>query len=235
MVPGLAIQYLLHETLALEKAEGHQYTGYSTFEINSTRMGHGMEDFIRRHQDVWGDNPSVLMDRYDYQSELTKKLDGLDATQLTEQTLLEIVLWKLDRYPQLDTSLLEEIKAVGHLKAKQHREAKDVLGKLLLSSGIRLPMASTILRFVNPDVFQIIDERAFRMLRPNLKNYPDKPVVKTRLSAYVEKSSEIYFDYLDAIHEVVSEKLPFRLADRILYQLDIERDNKIRQKRSATK
>jgi len=194
-----------------------------------------MEDFIKQHQDVWGDDPSVLLDQYDYQPELTKKLDGLDATQLTEQTLLEIVLWKLDRYPQLDTSLLKELKAVGHLKAKQHREAKDVLGKLLVSSGIRLPMASTILRFVNPDVFQIIDERAFRMLRPTHKSYPDKPVVKTRLSAYVEKSSAIYFDYLDAMHEVVSERLPFRLADRILYQLDIERDNKIRQKKSPVK
>jgi hypothetical protein len=84
-------------------------------------------------------------------------------------------------------------------------------------------------------VFQIIDERAFRMLCPNLKSYPDKPGVKARLSAYVEKSSAIYFDYLDAMHEVASEKLPFRLADRILYQLDIERDNKIRQKKSAAK
>ncbi|NMY91842.1 hypothetical protein SAMN05216279_115100 [Pseudomonas oryzihabitans] len=188
-----------------------------------------MEDFIKRHEDAWGDNPLGLLEDYEYQPELTKKLDELDSTQLNEQTLLEIVLWKLNRYPQLDTSLLEELKAVGRLKAKQHRDAKDLLGRLLLSAGVRLPMASTILRFVNPDVFQIIDERAFRMLRPGCENYPDKPVVKKRLTAYVEMSSAIYFDYLDAIHEVASDRLPFRQADRILYQLDIKRGNKIGQ------
>ncbi|WP_115947096.1 hypothetical protein [Ectopseudomonas oleovorans] len=189
-----------------------------------------MEDFIKRHEDAWGDNPRDLLKEYKYQPELTKKLDGLDLTQLNEQTLLEIVLWKLNRYPQLDSSLLDELKALGPLKAKHHREAKNVLGKLLLSPGVRLPMASTILRFVNPDVFQIIDDRAFRMLRPGRKNYPDKPVGETSLAAYVEISSTIYFDYLDAMHEVASDRLPFRDADRILYQLDIKRGNKIGHK-----
>lgn len=51
----------------------------------------------------------------------------------------------------------------------------------------------------------------------------------------VDDMSAIYFDYLDAMHEVASEKLLFRLADRILYRLDIERDNKIRQKKSPVK
>ncbi len=178
-----------------------------------------MEDFIKRHEDVWGENPLGLLPKYKYQPELTKKLDGLDLTQLNEQTLLEIVLWKLNRYPQLDSSLLVELKALGRLKAKQHREAKDVLGKLLLSPGVRLPMASTILRFVNPDVFQIIDVRAFRML-PGPEKYPDKPRKNERLSRYVEVSSRVYFRYLDDIHGIVSEKLPFRMADRILYLLD---------------
>lgn len=136
-----------------------------------------MEDIIKRHEDAWGDNPRDLLKESKYQLELTKKLDGLDLTQLNEQMLLEIVLWKLNRYPQLDSSLLDELKALGPLKAKHYKEAKNVLGKLLLSPGVRLPMASTILRFVNPDVFQIIDDRAFRMLSPGRKNYPDKPVV----------------------------------------------------------
>jgi len=40
----------------------------------------------------------------------------------------------------------------------------------------------------------------------------------------------MYFDYLDELRKVASEKLPFELADRILYQLDIELGNKIGQK-----
>lgn len=42
--------------------------------------------------------------------------------------------------------------------------AEEILRKLLMTPGIRLPMASTILRFKNPNVYQIIDQRAYRFL-----------------------------------------------------------------------
>lgn len=186
-----------------------------------------MDDIIDRFRHVWKDDPTRLLDNYKYQPQLTKKLDQLDAAELTEQTLLEIVLWKVNRYPQLDPSLIEELKALGKLESKQHQEAEDVLRKLLSSPGIRLPMASTILRFLNPNVFQIIDDRVFRVLLPGHRRYPDKPVNGGKLDNYIKTSIDTYFHYLDAMHEVASEKLPFHLADRILYQLDIELGNKI--------
>ncbi|OII59456.1 hypothetical protein BIW19_00170 [Pseudomonas putida] len=102
-----------------------------------------------------------------------------------------------------------------------------MLRKLLSSPGIRLPMASTILRFLNPNVFQIIDDRVFRVLLPGHRRYPNKPVNGGKLDNYIKTSIDTYFNYLDAMHEVASEKLPFHLADRILYQLDIELGNKI--------
>ena len=57
--------------------------------------------------------------------------------------------------------------------------------------------------------------------------YPSKPANGASLDRYLTNSVDIYFKYLDAMHEIVSERLPFNLADRILYQLDIALGNKI--------
>lgn len=184
-------------------------------------------DILKRFQHVWGENPAGLLDKYKYQPELTKKLDDLDATKLTEQNLLEIVLWKVNRYPQLAPDLMDELQKLGELQPGQHRQADALLRKLLSSQGIRLPMASTILRFLNPQIFQIIDDRVFRVLMPGQRRYPDKPASGGSLLSYLKNSVETYFSYLDAMHEIASDKLPFHLADRILYQLDIELGNRI--------
>ncbi|MCB1676005.1 MAG: hypothetical protein KDI01_06925 [Halioglobus sp.] len=86
-------------------------------------------------------------------------------------------------------------------------------------------MASTILRFLNPRVFQIIDDRAYRVLLPGREKYPTKPARIT--DGYVKKSVAIYFDYLNELWGIASDKLPFENADRILYQLDITLGNNI--------
>lgn len=184
-------------------------------------------DILKRFQHVWGENPTDLLDKYKYQPELTKRLDDLDARELTEQTLLEIVLWKVNRYPQLPPDVMDELRTLGDLQPHEHRQADALLRKLLSSPGIRLPMASTILRFLNPEVFQIIDDRVFRVLMPGQRRYPDKPASGGSLVSYLNNSVETYFSYLDAMHEIASDKLPFHLADRILYQLDIELGNRI--------
>lgn len=185
------------------------------------------EELVERYSGVWGDDPRQLLESYRFQPELTAKLDALKADDVDEQTLLEIVLWKLNRYPRLTPPLLDDLKAVASLKPRQHRDANAVLCELLASPGIRLPIASTILRFLNPDVFQIIDDRAFRVLCPGQPLYPTKPAGSANLDRYLKNSTRIYFEYLDDLHAVVSDRLPFKVADRILYQLDIALGNKI--------
>ena len=123
---------------------------------------------------------------------------------------------------------MEELKEMAKLNPKEHSKAKETLEKLLPSPGIALPMASTILRFLNPKVFQIIDDRAYRVLLPNNTKYQAKPSKIT--NNYIKKTIDIYFEYLDKLHEIASEKLPFEKADRILYQLDILLENKIGDK-----
>ena len=187
--------------------------------------GQSMISIIEKYSDQWGNNPTGLLDEYSYHSELTDELDKLDAEGFNYEMLYKIVLWKLNRFPYITDELLNELKGIKNIKPKKHREAQNILEKLLKTRGIALPMASTILRFINPDTFQIIDDRAYRVLFHEKKKYPSKPQKIT--DRYINKSTETYFEYLDKIHEISSEKLPFDKADRILYQLDIKLGNKI--------
>jgi hypothetical protein len=76
-----------------------------------------------------------------------------------------------------------------------------------------LPMASTLLRFRNPDVFQIIDRHAYRAVyRKDSPLYPQSSV-KAKI--------DLYFRYLDDLVELaVSKRVEFRMLDRALYEFD---------------
>jgi len=183
-----------------------------------------MNSFIKQYRNIWGDNPKKLMLEYNYQSDLTSKLDDFSAELFDRELLYEIVLWKLNRFPDIDDVLLKDLKILASLQPKQHRESLLLLKRLLSCHGICIAMASTIFRFLNPDVFQIIDDRAFRVVCVN-KKIPTKPMQITE--KYLDKSCEVYFDYIDRLHEICNDALPFKEADRILYLLDIKLGNKI--------
>lgn len=183
-----------------------------------------MNNFIKQYANIWGDDPKKLMSEYNYQSDLTSKLDHLSAETFDREILYEIVLWKLNRFPDIDDNFLEDLKILASLQPKQHRKSLSLLKRLLSFHGIRIAMASTIFRFLNPNVFQIIDDRAFRVVCVN-KKIPTKPLQITE--KYLDKSCEVYFDYIDRLHEICNDELPFKEADRILYLLDIKLGNKI--------
>lgn len=184
-----------------------------------------MDEFIEKHKEIWGNDPTSLLEKYDYHLELTKKLDALSVDDFNREILYEIVLWKLSRFPYINDALLNKLKGIADIEPTKHESAREVLENLLRSSGVALPMASTILRFINPKSFQIIDDRAYRVLFPGQAKYPSKPAKIT--NGYIKNSIDIYFQYLDKLHEVSSKKLPFEKADRILYQLDILLGNTI--------
>lgn len=184
-----------------------------------------MPAIVEQYKNVWGDDPRSLLDEYTYQPQLTQKLDALQARDLNTEIFYEIVLWKLNRFPQLPKDLIDSLKELDSLRAMEHRRAAPQLRSLLQCPGIALPMASTVLRFLKPDVFQIIDDRVYRIVQPGAAKYPAKPI---RLNEkYLATSASIYFDYLDALQEQSCAQLPFKDADRILYQLDIKLGNKI--------
>jgi hypothetical protein len=133
-----------------------------------------------------------FLNEYDYQPALTEKLDNLNELDLTQKSINEIVLWKVDRYVEASSELLSELNKLRTLSAGEHRRAVKVLPSLLNTRGVDLPMASTLLRFRNPRVFQIIDQHAYRAIYG----------VKYPLYAASPSNRKIgfYFDYLDRLY-----------------------------------
>lgn len=168
---------------------------------------------LRKIYDVEGDLNDLLGKaerEYKFQPALTNKLDNISG-DFSEITLLEIVLWKTNRYPEFTPELIDEINALR----REHSidKAKLLMKKLLSLNGFDLPMASTVLRFACPDHFQIIDQRVYRFI------YEDTDVFKKPYND--DKKVEMYFEYLEKLRAVCDGyNIPFSRADRILYQLD---------------
>jgi hypothetical protein len=167
-----------------------------------------------------------LISEFIYQEKLTTKLDKINI-DFTQETLNEIVLWKVNRYAEFETStlsLLNEIKKSDtEIKAEL---TKNILRKLLNTKGVRIAMASTILRFKNPKIYQIIDQRVFRYISENGEELNE--------GTKIENQIEIYLDYLERLRKICLEhKIQFEESDRILYLMDKKqnKENKLKESR----
>ena len=146
--------------------------------------------------------------KYRYQKDLTNQLDSYHES-FTELHFFKIVLWKLNRYPEIASDTIE---ILNKLKISYTEEAaKECLVHLLKIKGCDLPMASTLLRFLMPQKFQIIDQRAYRILYGEELKY----------SSLMNKKIEVYFNYLVRLREEADRfNIPFEKSDRLLYSLD---------------
>jgi len=159
------------------------------------------------------ENLNQFLSEYNYQPKLTQKLDCLDNVFITQQILNEIVLWKVNRYIELNEEILRALDKIKALDLKEHRQAENVLKMLLYTDGVYLPMASTFLRFRNPKVFQIIDKHAYRAITD--KKYP------LYTSSPIERKISLYFNYIDELWKLCEKRnLEFNTIDRLLYIFD---------------
>ena len=151
---------------------------------------------------------------YNYQNELTAKLDNLKY-DFDQNIINEIVLWKVSRYALLDTETLKLIKQISKDDTELDLKLTNEILRRLLSNeqkGVRLAMASTILRFKNPKVYQIIDQRVFRFLYGKELKYTENNI---------NQQIQIYLDYLQKLkEECIKHNINFELADRIFYTMD---------------
>jgi hypothetical protein len=165
-------------------------------------------------------NFSSYLEGYTYQPDLTGRLDKLGDIEFTQQLINEIVLWKVNRYVALTPELLRQIGHLRRLKSNEHRKGGSVLTALLECRGVDLAMASTILRFRNPSVFQIVDRHAYRAIYGSV--YP----LSTKSA--VDRKVTLYFDYLDALVDLCAAKgLVFETVDRVLYKFDQGKNGKL--------
>ncbi len=164
---------------------------------------------------------------FEYQKTLTQKLDSI-STEFDQNTLNEIVLWKVNRYAEFETNLIAQINSVDNNETKiDYEKTKLILRGLLKTKGVQLPMASTILRYRNPNIYQIIDQRVYRIIYPNqelkLQTYASE--------ANLNNQIDMYLEYLKDLNKVCSDlNIPFSQSDRILFMADrrINKENKLK-------
>ena len=154
---------------------------------------------------------------YEYQLELTKKLDS-DTTDYSQSRLNEIVLWKVNRYAKFDDKVISELNSISSNQEQiDLGKTRRSLKMLLKTKGVRLAMASTILRFRNAKIYQIIDQRVYRIINEGKElNLSSSPSEKN-----IENQIEVYLQYLTDLKQVCSDlNIEFEKADRILYKAD---------------
>lgn len=174
---------------------------------------------MSRAADFDGDLSGFLRE-YNYQPDLTAKLDDLEMSEFTQELVNEIVLWKTNRFVQLTNSLLRGIEGVRGLRPGEHRSAEMLIDSLLDIHGVDIRMASTLLRFRNPSVFQIIDEHAYRAV------YGSKFPLYTASSR--KRKVRVYFDYIDELMKLCTQrKIRFETINRVLYQFDKDRNGEL--------
>ncbi len=103
---------------------------------------------------------------FDYNPVETAALREKHANrQLVEiNDIRRIALWKLNRIINISDELLAKINQliIDQSINLDSPLSKEVICELVKEDGIWYPMASAILKFLRPDVFPIIDVRAYR-------------------------------------------------------------------------
>lgn len=149
-----------------------------------------------------------IMGNPTYLNDLTAELDRHKGP-FSKKHLLTITLWKLNRYPRLTPVTIRQLNDLKRRYSK--RKAEECLRALLNTHGVGLAMSSTYLRFLLPQRFAIIDQRAYRVL------YGKAMPTKHR----IDDLTTLYFTYLQDLKEKsLAKGIPFHLADRILYDID---------------
>lgn len=172
------------------------------------------------------ENKRELCDKdfnYDYNIDITNKLDNINS-DFNEKIINEITLWKLDRYPRLTVELIKRLNNIKNDNEQEEKHEK-LLIDLLGCRGVGLSMASTFLRFRNPRLFQIIDQRVYRLINKIKLSLPTCNSQNNK-----EKICAIYFKYLNDLKKKCKKfGIPFEKSDRILYMADkrINKDVKI--------
>ena len=164
-------------------------------------------------------NKNSLKFNFDYNLHetdyLNKKMNN--NTKLNIEDIRRIALWKLDRIINIPDEVMEDLRKIADEESLDIKDNKtqETIEKLLSCEGVGFPMASTILKFIRPDIFPIIDIRAYRAIFG----------VKLYSSQY---SIEKYVKYVEEIYNIRDcLKIDLPLIDQQLYCFDKKFNGKI--------
>ncbi|MBQ8426789.1 MAG: hypothetical protein IJX16_03395 [Clostridia bacterium] len=176
-------------------------------------------------------NFNEILNRYAYSDDAEiidriKKCSGTDEKE-NRDIINSIVLWKINRQVDIGADLFVAIKNLNIVPSAiktNEKDIKKIICDLLQVKGVKIAMASTILKMFYPDTFPIIDQRAYRELySEELPTFYGKNTN--------QKYAELYFQYILECHtynQKVCPNIKFDDIDKVLYQLDLEKGNKIK-------
>ena len=99
---------------------------------------------------------------YDDGTDIRDRALAADAGDYRENRdiINEIVLWKMNRRPQVTEELIDAIFSLKEIKtplqALENKNTAKVVERLLQTKGMQLPMASTVLHFYYPEIFPLL-------------------------------------------------------------------------------
>ena len=173
-----------------------------------------------------------VLERFKYQSDdiIMNRISKIDKANFQEgrDIVNEIVLWKLNRSIFIKNNTLELLYSIENLsnplEVTNNKKVYNLIYQLLSSRGIKLAVASAILHFYYPTIFPIIDQRSYRELtKKEFPNYSSKD----KIDRYIK----LYLDYIKKCYEynnIMCPDIPFKSIDKILYQIDKEKGNKVK-------
>ena len=171
---------------------------------------------------------------YDDETEIMDRISKVDKSDYRENKdiINEIVLWKMNRRPQVDEKVIDTLYGLDcirtPLEASESELTARVVEMLLLSKGMQMPMASTVLHFYFPNVYPIIDQRAYRELYG--EEYP-------KYTTKVEILVKMYMKYIRDCYEYQQKQcpeVPFAKIDKVLYQMDKEKGFKVKYQKKVS-
>lgn len=155
-------------------------------------------------------------EKFKYQEELTSKLDG-STFEINQEFINEVVLWKVNRYASVPDSALQLLSSLRKHSKLDEDATAEALQLLLGIKGIQLAMASTILRFTNSEIYQIIDQRVYRIL----PGYDDPSKLKKMTHKSFDEQAQFYIEYLKKLRAICEQYgRSFKTADREFYVWD---------------
>lgn len=149
-----------------------------------------------------------LEDGFSYHLDEKKKINEtlLRKSRVEIDDIRRIALWKYDRIIEIDDIFLSQLY-LNVSKADisiDDRDVHQIIEKLVSYEGVGFPLASSILKFINSEVFPIIDVRAYRALYGKKLYYNQYSIKK-----YINYTKRLYFirDKLNIPLSEVDERL----------------------------
>ena len=144
-------------------------------------------------------------------------LESVTGKPFNQSMINKIVLFKVNRYAEISNQILDELNRINPKTRNIDKKlSRSVLHGLLMQKGVRLAMASTILRFKNPNIYQIIDQRVYRLIygeKLNLSSSKSKKQHNIQI--------DLYFDYLDKLNQLSKDYgYNFSDIDRTFFHAD---------------